>query len=92
MMTKMQKIVLLMTFWFSDHGAAKMQSWEFFTNDREYSEKALLDIIGFIVNGVDDKRVDWSALDWFVDAMNKETGLDVNKVPSSVAGASEGLV
>lgn len=81
-MTKMQKLVLLMTYWFSDHGAAKMASWEAFTQDKPYTEETLFDIVGFIVNGIDEKRVRWGELDWFIEQMNKETGIVVEDVPS----------
>lgn len=65
-MTKTEKIILLLAFYTSPWGAAKGASWEFFVDDKlPFTEDAVLAIIGRIVNGIDEKSCDWTALDYF---------------------------
>lgn len=71
-MTKMQKIVLLLTFHFSPWGAAKGLMWEEFSHDQPYTEDTVLSFFGFIVNGVDDSRMEWEALAPFIEKQNEE--------------------
>lgn len=68
-MTKMEKIVLLLAFYTSPWGAAKAATWEFFGDDKlAFSEDMILSIIGRIINGIDEKSCDWTALDYFKEA------------------------
>lgn len=69
-MTKMQKITLLLAFYTSPWGAAKGATWEFFVDDKlSFTEESILAIIGRIINGIDEKVCDWTALDPFKQAM-----------------------
>lgn len=54
-----------MAFWTSPPGAAKNAMWEDFSNDRPGDEDVLLKFIGYIVNGVDEPRMNWRALEPF---------------------------
>lgn len=68
MMTKMQKITLLLAFWTAPWGAAKGATWEFFVDDKmPFEEESILLIFSRIINGVDEKYVDWSAMEGFFD-------------------------
>lgn len=69
-MNKMEKIVLLLAFYTSSWGAAKGATWEFFVDDKlPFTEDSILAIIGRIINGIDEKVCDWTALDPFKQAM-----------------------
>lgn len=83
-LTKLEKIVLLLAFYTSPVGAAKHATWEFYTDDKlELSEDSVINIIRRIVNSTDEKAVDWSALDWFLESLS---------AAQVIPGASEGLV
>lgn len=75
-MTRMEKVVLLLTFWFSPWGAAKGATWEWLVDDKmEFAEDSILTIMGYIINGVDEKRIDWQALEVFKIEVAEELGL-----------------
>jgi hypothetical protein len=65
-LTKLQKITLLLTFYTAPWGAAKGATWEFFVDDKmPFEEESVLTIMSRIINGIDEKYVDWSALEDF---------------------------
>lgn len=76
-MTKMEKIVLLLAFWHSPWGAAKAAAWEWLTYDRPYEEETLFQSISYIINGVDDRRLEWEALEAFYKEKTSGEGVDV---------------
>lgn len=63
-MTKIEKIVLLLAFWTAPVSAAKNATWEMFAEDTPASEDAVVDMISYVCDGVDD--VDYSLLLHFV--------------------------
>jgi transposase len=67
----MQKVVLLLTFWFTPPTEEKYQYWiDFVGDDAELDEEGILDLIADVTcDG--DTWVKWSALDPFVEETNK---------------------
>lgn len=88
-MTKMQKLVLLMSFWFSPWGAGKSEEWEWLTGDKPYDEDTLFTMIAFVINGIDDKFIKWEALEGFTKQMNEATGIVVAEVATPPAHEDE---
>jgi hypothetical protein len=76
----MQKLVLLMTFWFSDETKDKLTTWHTFTSF-PVTEDSLFVIIAYVINGIDNKIVNWSAMKDFVESMHRKTGIVVDHVP-----------
>lgn len=70
-MNRLQKIVLLLTFYLSDWGAAKAAEWEDFTGDLPFSEDTFMEILKAIADETDEDLVDWTALDTFKDNVSK---------------------
>lgn len=72
-MDRMQKIALLMAWYALPWGAAKGQSWEMFSRDKvSLTEEGVFTVISWIINGVDDKRVNWSVFeDFFNDTCQR---------------------
>jgi hypothetical protein len=69
-MTKIQKTVLLLTFWLSPWGAAKGAIWEDLTSDSPYDEEIFFKALVAIAEDKDD-WLNWSALNKFKqDQMN----------------------
>lgn len=70
--TKLQKITLLLTFWTAPWGAAKGATWEHFVDDKmPFEEDSVLTIMSRIINDIDEKYVDWSALKDFFEVTVK---------------------
>lgn len=65
-MSKVQKIVLLYTFWLSPVSLAKEVTWDAFTYERTMKEEIVFMINERILSETDDAYVDWSALEDFV--------------------------
>jgi hypothetical protein len=64
-MTPMQKIVLLLTFWFSPPSAQKQAEWEaFLGNSGSITEDGIVEILGYVAEDL-DSSMNWSALDQF---------------------------
>lgn len=53
-MTKIEKIVLLLAFCTAPVSAAKNATWEMFTGDMPASEDAIVDMISYVCDEVDD--------------------------------------
>lgn len=79
-MTKMQKLVLLMTFWFAPGGVIKEDMWTDFTGGKPFDEETLFTVIAFVINGIDDKFVNWPVMDVFIEDMNAKSGIVVDQV------------
>ena len=91
-MTKMQKLVLLMTFWFAPGGDIKKMQWEDFTGGKPLDEDTLFTVIAFVINGIDDKYVNWPVMDTFVEYMNATTGIVANEVATPPANEDEAVI
>lgn len=59
---RISKVAVLLSF----YATADEEAWKEFSPDYPMTEDGLMTIIGFVVNKVDDKRVDWAALVPFV--------------------------
>lgn len=70
-LTRMQKVVLLLTFWFTPPTEEKYQYWLSFVGDIDLTEEVLLDVIGLITDGDDEEFYDWGAFDPFVEETNR---------------------
>jgi len=75
-MTKMQKMVLLMTFWFSPPNEKRVSEWQELTGDRPFSEDELFHIISCVINGIDEKWIKWQALEEFKESQMESMGLE----------------
>lgn len=69
-LSRMQKVVLLLTFWFTPPTEEKYQYWIAFAGDAELEENTILDIICDITLG-EDGRYGWPAFDPFVEETNR---------------------
>lgn len=65
-MSKVQKIVLLFTFWLSPVSRSKEATWEAFTYDRTMSEENVFEINSRILSETDETYVDWKSLEDFI--------------------------
>lgn len=83
-MTKMQKLVLLMTFWFAPGGDIKAMMWDDFTGGKPMDEDTFFLTIAFVINGVDETYLNWFVFDGFIDEMNKKNGIIMDQVATPV--------
>lgn len=70
-MTKLQRIVLLLTFWFTPPTEEKYQYWVDFAGEADLDEDTIVEFIGFIADDLDNDCLKWSAFDPFVEETNK---------------------
>lgn len=70
-MTRLEKIVLLMTYWTVgeavEDAAVSRARWDRLTAGTPKTESNLLDFIGYIVNDIDETRMDWTAFRGFME-------------------------
>lgn len=65
-MSKVQKIVLLYTFWLSPVSRLKEVTWDAFTYERTMKEENVFLINERILSETDESYVDWKALEDFI--------------------------
>lgn len=74
-MTKLEKIVLLLTHWTVGNAIepdVHEYRWARFTAGREATEDTLMELFGYIINGVDETRMDWTAFKGFMETVSKD--------------------
>lgn len=69
-MTKLQEIVLVLTFFCSPLTEAKQQTWRRFTNGGEIGEEDLFHVLDYIIQGKHDE-FDWDELEDFKEETSK---------------------
>lgn len=71
-MNKMQKLVLLITFWMEPVSAAKAGDWEAFTGDRPQEESEFFHIVDLIATDKDETYPYWNRLEAYKNEMIKK--------------------
>jgi hypothetical protein len=73
-MTKIQKTVLLLTFWLSKDGGTKAARWEAFTSDSPYDEEIFFSALVSIATE-SDNWLNWKALEGFKTEQMNSMGI-----------------
>ena len=75
-MGKLQKIVLLITWYLTQSSTDKTPEWESFTMNRgiPLEDNAVEQYIAWIINGIDGSKLDWEALMPFAQILANPKG------------------